>query len=252
MLTAHRDTDRDPWPDVTAVILAGGTGSRLRPVVSDRPKGLAEVHGRPFLSFLLDQLRSAGARRAIFSTGFLAPRIREAFGDDQHGLQIGYSHETTPLGTGGGLRLAADTVASSTMLVLNGDSFCDVDLTAFINDFLLHGRLPSLVLSRQSDTSRYGRVEHGPDGRVNAFREKGESPGAGWINAGIYCMERNLALSIPPARQVSLEREVFPAWIDRGLRTFPCDGKFLDIGTPESYRSASEFFAPPSPPATPS
>ncbi|MEI8319059.1 MAG: NTP transferase domain-containing protein, partial [Planctomycetia bacterium] len=102
----------DPWSEVTAVILAGGIGSRLKSVVSDRPKGLAEVNGRPFLAFLLDQLRGAGAARVVFSTGYLAPQIEEAFGDELHGMRIGYSHEATPLGTGGGLRLAADTVTS--------------------------------------------------------------------------------------------------------------------------------------------
>jgi NDP-sugar pyrophosphorylase family protein len=231
----------DPWSDVTAVILAGGVGSRLKSVVSDRPKGLAEVNGRPFLAFLLDQLRGAGAARVVFSTGFLAPQIEEAFGDEFHGMRIGYSHETTPLGTGGGLRRAADTVASSTLLVLNGDSYCEVDLTAFLTD-ALRGRSPAIVLSRQLDTSRFGRVEHGPDGRIDSFREKGESPGAGWINAGIYALPRELVLAIPTGRPVSLEREVFPVWIGQGLRAFPSTGRFLDIGTPESYREASDFF----------
>lgn len=231
----------DPWSDVTAVILAGGVGSRLKSVVSDRPKGLAEVNGRPFLAFLLDQLRGAGAARVVFSTGYLAPQIEAAFGTEFQGMRIGYSHETTALGTGGGLRLAADTVASSTLLVLNGDSYCEVDLTAFLTD-ALRGRSPALVLSLQADTSRFGRVEHGPDGRIDSFREKGESPGAGWINAGIYALPRELVLAIPTGRPVSLEREVFPAWIGRGLWAFPSEGRFLDIGTPASYREAADFF----------
>lgn len=232
----------DPWNDVTCVILAGGVGSRLRSVVSDRPKGLAEVNGRPFLAFLLDQLVAAGARRAVFSTGYLAPQIEEAFGDRHRGMGIGYSHETVPLGTGGGLRLAAETATSPTLLVLNGDSYCEVDLTAFLTDAVHHDRSPALVLSRQADTSRFGRVDHGSDGRITSFREKGESPGAGWINAGIYALPRGLVMAIPAGRPVSLEREVFPAWIGQGLRAFPSEGRFLDIGTPESYREASAFF----------
>ena len=240
----------DPWSDVTAVILAGGVGSRLKSVVSDRPKGLAEVNGRPFLAFLLHQLVAAGARRAVFSTGYLAPQIEEAFGGEFQGMRIGYSHESTPLGTGGGLRLAADTVTSPTLLVFNGDSYCEVDLTAFLTD-AVRGRSPALVLSRQADTSRFGRVEHGPDGRIGSFREKGESPGAGWINAGIYALPRELVMAIPARRPVSLEREVFPVWIGQGLRAFPSEGRFLDIGTPESYREAAAFFRtiPPPPSA---
>ena len=241
----------DPWSDVTAVILAGGVGSRLKSVVSDRPKVLAEVNGRPFLAFLLEQLVAAGAQRAVFSTGYLAPQIEEAFGDEFRGMRIGYSHESTPLGTGGGLRLAAETVTSPTLLVLNGDSYCEVDLTAFLADAVRHERSPALVLSRQVDTSRFGRVEHGPDGRIDSFREKGESPGAGWINAGIYALPRELVMAIPARRPVSLEREVFPVWIGQGLRAFPSEGRFLDIGTPESYREAAAFFRtiPPPPSA---
>lgn len=231
-----------PWNDVTAVILAGGIGSRLRSVVSDRPKGLAEVDGRPFLAFLLEQLRRAGAARVVFSTGYLAPQIEATFGDDYHEMSIGYAREVTALGTGGGLRLAAEKATASTLLVLNGDSYCDVDVTAFLDDALRSGRVPSLVLSRQADTSRFGRVEHGPDGLIRSFREKGESPGEGWINAGIYALPRDLVMAIPADRPVSLEREVFPAWIGQGLRAFPSEGRFLDIGTPESYREAAAFF----------
>lgn len=241
----------DPWSDVTAVILAGGVGSRLKSVVSDRPKGLAEVNGRPFLAFLLDQLRNAGAAKVVFSTGYLAPQIEEAFGDEFRGMRIGYSRETTALGTGGGLRLAADSLASPILLVLNGDSSCEVDLTAFLTDALRHGRSPALVLSRQTDTSRFGRVELAPDGRIISFREKGESAGEGWINAGIYALPRDLVMAIPAGRPVSLEREVFPDWIGQGLRAFPAEGRFLDIGTPESYAAAADFFRtiPPIPPA---
>lgn len=241
----------DPWSDVTAVILAGGVGSRLKSVVSDRPKGLAEVNGRPFLAFLLDQLRNAGAAKVVFSTGYLAPQIEEAFGDEFRGMRIGYSRETTALGTGGGLRLAADSLASPILLVLNGDSSCEVDLTAFLTDALHHGRSPALVLSRQADTSRFGRVEFAPDGRIISFREKGESAGEGWINAGIYALPRDLVMAIPAGRPVSLEREVFPDWIGQGLRAFPAEGRFLDIGTPESYAAAADFFRtiPPIPPA---
>lgn len=236
------------WSDVTAVILAGGTGTRLRPVVDDRPKGLAEVEGRPFLSFLLGQLDAAGVRRVVFSTGYLAPRIEAEFGDRFGGMGLSYSPEETALGTGGGLRLAATRIDSSSLLVLNGDSFCDVDLGAFLADHLGAGRLPSMVLSRQADTTRFGRVDLTPDGRIGSFAEKGAATGAGWINAGIYAVDRRQVLTVAAGRAVSLEREVFPAWIEGGLRGFPCEGRFLDIGTPESYRQAAAFFREVQPP----
>lgn len=235
--------DGDPWATVTAVILAGGLGSRLQSVVSDRPKGLAEVAGRPFLSFLLDQLVAAGARRVVFSTGHLAEQVEAAFGTAWRGMQVAYSRETTPLGTGGGLRLAVTQVTTSTLLVMNGDSFCGVDLTAFLRDHAAHGRAPEIVLAHQPDTSRFGRVERAADGRIVAFHEKRAGSGSGWINAGIYAVDRALVAALPADRPVSLEREVFPAWIAHGLRGFPCNGEFLDIGTPESYAEAADFFA---------
>ncbi len=233
----------DPWAETTAVILAGGVGSRLRSVVSDRPKGLAEVCGRPFLAFLLDQLADAGAQKVIFSTGHLADQIEAAFGPSWRGMSVVYSRETTPLGTGGGLRLAVERVATPTVLVLNGDSFCEVDLTAFLRDHIAHDRAPTLVLSHQADTSRFGRVACGSDRRIAAFVEKSQAGGPGWINAGIYTIDQTLLAGLPAGRPLSLEREVFPAWISRGLRGFPCPGAFLDIGTPESYAAAEEFFA---------
>jgi len=235
----------DLWADVTAVILAGGVGSRLRAAVSDRPKGLAEVNGRPFLAFLLDQLADAGLPRVVLCTGYLAGQIRAAFGGEHRGMQLAYSHEETPLGTGGALRLAVEAVADRTLLVLNGDSYCEVDLKAAYRDFLRADRRPTLVLSRQADTSRFGRVECDAGSRVAAFLEKGQQDGPGWINAGIYLVERPLVAAIPTGRAVSLERDVFPGWIPQGLRGFPSAGRFLDIGTPESYAQAASFFGSP-------
>lgn len=236
-------TGGDAWADVTAVILAGGVGSRLRSVVSDRPKGLAEIHGRPFLAYLLDQLADAGAHRVVFSTGHLADQVEAAFGTSWRGLEVSYARETTPLGTGGGLRLAIAHVATPTLLVMNGDSFCAVDLTAFVRDYVAHGRAPAIVVAHQADTARFGRVECDANGRITAFVEKSRAGGPGWINAGIYALDRGLVEGLPANRPLSLEREVFPEWIARGLRGFPCTGAFLDIGTPESYAAAENFFS---------
>jgi NDP-sugar pyrophosphorylase family protein len=234
----------DPWGDVTAVILAGGLGTRLQPVVGDRPKGLAAVAGRPFLAHLMDQLCSQGIRRVVVSTGHGAGQIREALGGAFGGMSVGYSHETQPLGRGGALQLAALGIASPTLLVLNGDSFCRADLTAFLQDFRRHDRKPALLLVRMPDVSRYGRVECDAAGAIRRFEEKAAASGAGWINAGVYLVDRALAAGIPAGRAVSLEREVFPTWIASGLRGYPCDAAFLDIGTPESYARAADFFAP--------
>src|ERR671910_3457055 len=122
--------DVSGFSDLSVAVLAGGLGTRLRPVVSDRPKALAEIHGRPFLAYLLDQLSTAGCSRVVLCTGHLGEQIERAFDKRYRNLQISYSRETRPLGTGGALRLALPDLLSDPVLVMNGDSFCATDLTS--------------------------------------------------------------------------------------------------------------------------
>ena len=232
------------WSTTTAVILAGGLGTRLRSVVSDRPKALAEIHGRPFLCYLLEQLAAAGVPRAVICSGHLGEQLESALGRFRDGLSLTYSRETTPLGTGGALRAALPLVDSDPLLVLNGDSYFDVDWAAFWSFATRSENQPTLALAEAPDTQRFGRVALAADGRIAAFEEKGASRGPGWINAGIYLLSREKLGAIPPDRQVSLERECFLAWIESGLYGFAGGGKFLDIGTPASYALASKFFTP--------
>lgn len=233
----------ESFGEVAAVILAGGVGSRLRTVVNDRPKPLAQVQGRPFLAYLLDNVAAAGVRRIVFSTGFMAASIRGVFGGAYGSLSLDYAEESSPLGTGGGLRLAAERTAATTLLVLNGDSFCDVDLADVLRDHVAHRCEPSIVLVRQDDTSRFGRVEIDESRRVVAFHEKGGRAGPGWINAGIYALPRSRVVALPENTPLSIERDMFPQWLKTGLRGYQCDGDFLDIGTPESYARAAAFFS---------
>jgi NDP-sugar pyrophosphorylase family protein len=137
-------------------------------------------------------------------------------------------------------------LAASTVLLMNGDSFCEVDLAAFTDCHRRHAADLSLVLTRVADPSRYGQVQVTGDGRVVRFGEKRPATGPGWINAGVYLLERRLIEAIPPGRPVSLEHEMIPAWLDRGLAVYgyPCTGRFLDIGTPSAYAAAEKFFAP--------
>ncbi|MFM9058232.1 MAG: sugar phosphate nucleotidyltransferase [Planctomycetaceae bacterium] len=128
------------------------------------------------------------------------------------------------------------------MLALNGDSYCDVDIAALLADYATNVGRPLVVLSRQDDTSRYGRVVCGPDGSILGFHEKQKGAGPGWINAGICVLDRARLLDLPAARPVSIEREAFPAWV-HDLRGFPCRGAFLEVGRPESYAKAETVFA---------
>jgi NDP-sugar pyrophosphorylase family protein len=225
------------------MILAGGLGTRLRSVVSDRPKVLAEVLGRPFLAYLLDQLAASGINRVILCIGYLGEQVIATFGENYGEMKIFYSRETQLLGTGGALRLALPLVQSSQVMVLNGDSFCEAALDQFHQFHLEQATPVSMILTQVADTARYGRVELSPTGRVEKFIEKRQNQGSGWINGGIYLMETELLATIPPTQPVSLEADLFPQWIDRGLSGYCSQGKFLDIGTPESYPLARELFS---------
>jgi D-glycero-alpha-D-manno-heptose 1-phosphate guanylyltransferase len=248
---------------VEAMILAGGLGTRLRSMVSDRPKVLAEVLGRPFLAYLLDQLAASGITRVILCIGYLGEQIRDTFGDAYDtadgAIQISYSQETQLLGTGGALGLAIGLVRSPRVLVMNGDSFCGADLEKFHQFHQQKSAPASIVLTQVADTARYGKVELASDHRVEKFTEKGENKGLGWINGGIYLIESPLLAKIQSDRlnlaeqnflgvgsqncSISLEAELFPQWIKQGVYGYHSQGKFLDIGTPESYPLAKALFS---------
>ena len=232
----------ETFSNVTAAILAGGLGTRLRSVLGDRPKVLAEVGGRPILQYLLDQIAYLEIRRVVLCTGFLGEQIESRFGDSYGSLHLVYSRELSPLGTAGALRLALPLFQSDSVLVLNGDSYCKADLRSFWTWHCLRRAEATLLLVETSDTGRYGRVEIDEEGRILKFAEKINEGGRGLINAGIYLLENRFLQSIPDRYPVSLERDIFPSWIGGKLYGYKSKGQFLDIGTPESYVLAEEFF----------
>lgn len=230
-----------PLSGVTVAILAGGLGTRLRGAVPDRPKALAVVGGRPFLYHVLDQVASFGARRVVLCTGFEGDRIESEIGFRYRDVDIAYSREPGPRGTGGALRLALPSLGSDPVLAMNGDSLCAADLGGFLDAHRSSGAPVSLLLARVPDASRFGAVELAPDGSVSRFLEKGGAAGEGWINAGVYLFRKALLESIPEGRALSLEREMFPAWAGSGMRGHRTDAPFIDIGIPESWREAGAF-----------
>ena len=230
--------------NVTTSILAGGLGTRLRPAVANRPKVLAEIRGRPFLAYLLDQLAVATISEVVLCTGYLGDQVRAFFGDSYRGLGLTYSQESKPLGTAGALRLALPLLNSDPVLVLNGDSFCDLNLGAFLAWHSARKAEATMALVGVNDTRRYGRVHLDDERTIVSFDEKDDNGNPGWINTGVYLLPRSLIQTIPEHRAVSLEREMFPAWIGKGLYGYPSEGRFLDIGTPQAYRLAKQFFSP--------
>ncbi|MDQ7834427.1 MAG: HAD-IIIA family hydrolase [Humidesulfovibrio sp.] len=227
--------------DVTAYILAGGFGTRLRQVVFDRPKVMAEVLGRPFLYHILDRLARVGIAKAVICTGYMAEQLETAVGSSYRGMSLAYSREETPLGTGGALRLAFERFPARLALAMNGDSLVEADLGAYINWYAEHDFLAALLLVGVDDTSRFGRVDMDEEGRVQAFREKG-IVGPGLINAGVYLLRPESLESIQPGATASIETGVFPGLATTGrLGALAVQGRFLDIGTPESYIAAGRF-----------
>lgn len=228
--------------DVSVAILVGGLGTRLRSKLFDKPKVLAEIHERPFLKYLLDQLNKTGFRKVVLCTGYLGDQIREKFGSTYGHLKLHYSQESFPLGTAGALRLALTLLKSDTVMIMNGDSLCDCDLKKFLRFHKSKKADVSLLLTKVSGTSRFGRVNIERGGRIVSFEEKGQD-GAGWINGGIYLISRVYLSEIPQRRAVSFEKEMFPKWVNRNFYGYQSKGRFIDIGTPKSYEEAEKFFS---------
>ena len=227
---------------VPVAILAGGLGTRLRSAIGDQPKVLAEIDGRPFVAYLLDQVAAAGFREVVLCVGWHAHEVQRALGSAHGPLRLRYSREPAPLGTAGALRLALPELAGEQVLVMNGDSYCGADLAAAFGWHRDQASEATLLLVEVPDTTRYGRVELLEDGAICRFVEKQDAAGAGWINAGIYFLARSRIERMTPAAPLSLEHDVFPAWVGHGLRGRRTHARFLDIGTPRSYAAASAFF----------
>jgi D-glycero-alpha-D-manno-heptose 1-phosphate guanylyltransferase len=229
---------------IDAIILAGGFGTRLRSVLSDLPKPLAPVRGRPFLDFLLDHLnRWPRVGRVVLAVGYMGDKIIEEYkGRKGFRFDIRFSGEREPLGTGGGIRKALGMTVAGDILALNGDSFVRVDLEELFLAHRSNDADMTVVVRKEEDAGRYGRVLLGPNGRIVSFDEKSTGPASGYINAGVYLFKRNVFDDAREGVGMSLEREIIPSLLDKGVFGFITRGKFIDIGLPESYRTAEEYF----------
>ena len=224
-----------------ALVLAGGEGTRLRPLTYTTPKPTMPLAGRPFLSFMLDWAHSHGVDEVILSCGFMSDDVKRVLGDIYDGMRLRYVIEAEPLGTAGPVRLAHDEgLLQERLFVLNGDVLTDMDLTAQLHSHERSGARVTLALYPVEDTASYGVVPTDAEGRVEAFLEKGAGePPTDRINAGAYVVERDVVDGIPAGRPVSFEREIFPALVGEGLHGFPAAGYWIDIGTPERYLDAT-------------
>lgn len=229
-------------PADEAIVLAGGFGTRLRGIVDDVPKPLAPVAGRPFLAWLLDRLAASGMRRCILATGYMADIIEQRIGAHWQGMDIDYSVEPEPLGTGGAIRLAATRLLGDAAHVLNGDTWLEYDPAALESAAHNVRASMAIALARVDDVARYGAVDI-DQGRVVGFREKGEA-GPGWINAGCYFLAAEALAAFPALNAFSFEQVVLQARTQAGeVAAFTNTAGFIDIGVPEDYARAQLQFA---------
>lgn len=226
------------------VVLAGGLGTRLRPVIEDRPKILAPIGDRPFLDHLLHYLRSQGARRVILALGYRADQVEAHLrhaGSIWADLDIELTVEPEPLGTGGGLMHASALLESDPFLVMNGDTFVGADLNDFVRT--AGTSAAALLALKVENASRYGRLALDAADRVVRFEEKGAAAGPAWINGGIYRLHADTLAPLRALTKSSIERDLLEALPPGTLQAVRSEARFVDIGTPESWREAPSIIA---------
>ncbi|WP_314908670.1 nucleotidyltransferase family protein [Oribacterium asaccharolyticum] len=230
-----------------AILLCGGLGTRLRSVVSDRPKPMADIAGKPFLHYLVKMLSESGVKHLIFALGYMGEQIEAYFqSGEEYGLSISYSYEDSPLGTGGAIRNALSKVSGENVLVLNADTYFHTDYESLLREQIKNKVAMTIASRKIEDISRYGAILKDESGRILRWNEKmssdqAEAPCPGEINGGIYVMQKSLIEKIPEGKQ-SLENDCIPAWLEDGLylQAVPSDGYFMDIGIPEDYAQFKE------------
>jgi D-glycero-alpha-D-manno-heptose 1-phosphate guanylyltransferase len=236
-----------PLSSVDAVIVCGGFGTRLRTVVADRPKVLALISNRPFLDILLERLAGIGFSRFVLCTGYLheqiASHVASSCASGAYPYAVDFSVEREPLGTGGALLNARNSISSDSFFVFNGDTFCDVDCAAFFRFHQEKKSLCSLALSSTLDARDYGGVVIDEDSRIQGFFEK-NTEHSGLVSAGAYIMNKGVFDRMVELRQASfsLERDFFPTLISSSFFGYSAPISFLDIGVPERYQKAQDMF----------
>jgi D-glycero-alpha-D-manno-heptose 1-phosphate guanylyltransferase len=224
---------------IEVIVLAGGEGKRLRPVVRDVPKPMADVAGRPFLWWLMDRLHQQQARRVVLSVGYKADAIQDYFGEQFQGMGIAYSVESEPLGTGGAIRLALEQATQAQVIVMNGDTYTDLDLRNFITKFQSTGSDLAIAATHLDNVGRYGAISiDETSDRLIRFEEKQRSS-AGYINAGVYCLRPDIFRKYGVPAKFSFERDFLSERLaELNPVVFKETRAFIDIGVPEDYALA--------------
>ena len=226
-----------------ALILAGGFGTRLKEVISDRPKVMAPVNGKPFLEYIIQLLRRNGFKEIVISLGYLGDYIKAYFGDGiNFGVKIEYTVEDFPLGTAGALK-NAEAYFKEPFLVVNGDTYLETDLNRLINFHNDKKSLATIALAVINNVGESGLVSLQKSGKIKSFKEKTKTSKRGLVNAGYYFFAPKIFKHIPAHKRLSLEKIVFPKLASGGLiHGYAMNANFLDIGKPETYEKAKTYF----------
>jgi len=225
-----------------AILLAGGPGTRLQSVIKDLPKCMAPVNGQPFLSYLIAQLQRNGIEHFIFSLGYKSEIVIDYLEKNYQSIHKTYVVEQEPLGTGGAIKAACQYAKCNNVVIVNGDTFFNIDINKLILFHQHHKADCTIALKLLKNGSRYGNVIINSTGLVKSFTEKAQ-PGAGYINGGIYVLHVNSFLNEPLPVKFSFEKE----YLEKNTRVKKLFGVknnnyFIDIGIPEDYERANAHF----------
>ena len=227
--------------DIDVLILCGGLGSRLRPVLNGQPKAMARIGNRFFLDILIDYTAAFGFRRFILCIGYLGDLLKQYYQSRKLPFEVVFSEEKALLGTAGALKNARGCIRSSHFLVINGDSICRVDLKDFLGFHICKNALISIVLTAISrDGKEYGVVRLGDFDRISGFNEKPLKAKGNLVSAGIYLFQKEALGLIPLNKEYSLEKDLFPKVINKNFYGYITKEEVVDIGTPQRYRKAKE------------
>ena len=224
------------------MILSGGKGIRLRSVISSTQKTIVKVNGKPFLSYILDKINNSGLNNVVLCTGYKGESLKKTYGNKYKNLNLIYSQEDRPLGTGGALRLGMEKLHSDYYIIFNGDSYINFNLIDFIYRSIEAKTDISICLANVKDISRYGQIKLDGD-RITEFKEKSFRSISGIINAGVYMIKKEVLQNLPFNRMLSIETDFFPKFIEKGIFGYLSKSEFIDIGTPESLKRAESFLA---------
>ncbi|MCD4830497.1 MAG: nucleotidyltransferase family protein [Anaerohalosphaeraceae bacterium] len=227
--------------NIDVLILCGGKGTRLQSVVSDRPKPMAVIGEKPFLDIVIGQVAKFGFKRIILCAGYKAESIQEYYSSQNSlDLEIVVSKESTSLGTGGAVKNAEEFIQSDPVLILNGDSFFDMDFNRFVEFYQNKKALLAVSILDAENTESYGSIKIDESDMVVGFCEKISDSNKGMINAGVYLFSRKVIETMPNKKKFSLEYDFFSTYVNRQFYGYLAEGSFIDIGTPQRYLQAKK------------